>query len=53
MGECESWEYCVKCGKTTSFIFSGSGTKGMCLGCGYCLPPEQKATRIYTDERWL
>lgn len=37
---------CPRCKQNTDVLFSGSGTKGICLNCGYELPPE-KSYRDY------
>jgi hypothetical protein len=43
MSEMEAYHNCVKCGKDTLHMFSGSGTKGLCLKCGHELDPEVRA----------
>lgn len=43
MSEMEAIHYCEQCRSDTDHIFSGSGTKGVCMCCGNHLPPEERA----------
>ena len=43
MSEMEAWNYCKQCNKDTIHMFSGSGTKGICMKCNTELPREQRA----------
>ncbi len=35
MSEIIALHFCKKCNKITAFMFSGSGSKGECLECGF------------------
>jgi hypothetical protein len=41
MSELEYKMKCPKCKKIVIMLFSGSGTKGTCMKCGYNLPPKK------------
>ena len=45
MSEMEYKMVCPLCGREAIVLFSGSGTKGTCMKCGYDLPP----TKSYLD----
>jgi hypothetical protein len=40
MSEIEAWQECPNSNKLEIFLFSGSGRGGVCMHCGYQLPPE-------------
>jgi len=42
MSELEYHMKCPYCKKDCIVLFSGSGTKGVCMSCGKNLPPEKK-----------
>ncbi len=41
MSELEYFMTCPNCNKNTIVMFSGSGTKGVCMSCNHHLPKEQ------------
>lgn len=41
MSELEYSMVCPNCKEKVIMMFSGSGTKGVCMSCGKHLPPEQ------------
>jgi len=43
MSELEATHFCKKDHKETIHLFSGSGTKGVCMECGNELPEQEKA----------